>query len=60
MGWGRVANYRYDTHFGGVYYLYLRGMKGNNRSGVYFTDIDTEMLNRLDNLFTAPEGLSHV
>jgi exodeoxyribonuclease V beta subunit len=33
----RLAGYRYDTHFGGVHYLFLRGMRPENgcRYGVY-------------------------
>lgn len=30
-----VPEYDYDTHFGGVYYLFLRGMKGEGSDGVY-------------------------
>ena len=47
----RVLNYKPDTHFGGVYYLYLRGMSGNRQTGVYFSPIDEDLLNRLDGLF---------
>ncbi|CAL1240245.1 exodeoxyribonuclease V subunit beta [Candidatus Methylocalor cossyra] len=32
----RVADYRYETHFGGVYYLFLRGIKPGQRTGIYW------------------------
>ncbi len=32
----RVTDYQYDRDFGGVIYLFLRGMNGINQSGVYF------------------------
>lgn len=32
-----IPDYKYDTHFGGIYYLYLRGMEwGKSRNGIYF------------------------
>ncbi|UZE94618.1 exodeoxyribonuclease V subunit beta [Alkalimarinus alittae] len=47
----RIEDYTPETHFGGVYYLYLRGMGVNGQAGVYFSSIETELLNRLDELF---------
>lgn len=48
----RLPNYQYETHFGGVYYLFLRGMdptlEGN---GVFFTRPDTGFITALDRLF---------
>jgi exodeoxyribonuclease V beta subunit len=33
---GRIADYDYDRHFGGVYYLFLRGMRPDaGRNGIY-------------------------
>ncbi|HPC39489.1 MAG TPA: UvrD-helicase domain-containing protein [Spirochaetota bacterium] len=32
-----IPDYQYDFHFGGIYYLYLRGMEyGNPHTGIYF------------------------
>lgn len=31
----RLANYDYDAHFGGIYYLFLRGMDGASSRGVF-------------------------
>lgn len=34
----RIPNYDYETHFGGVYYFFLRGMNGrSDGEGVFFT-----------------------
>ncbi|WP_051275369.1 exodeoxyribonuclease V subunit beta [Aestuariibacter salexigens] len=50
----RIDNYHPATHFGGVYYLYLRGMSSRNKnySGVFSTAIDVDLLTRLDNCFS--------
>jgi len=45
----RLPDYDYGRHFGGVYYLFLRGMHpdaGDN--GVYFTRPDAGLIERLD------------
>ncbi|MFD2166885.1 exodeoxyribonuclease V subunit beta [Thalassotalea euphylliae] len=51
----RLANYSPEAHFGGIFYLYLRGMNGDGTSGVYYADVQPEELNRLDNIFAAKE-----
>ncbi len=51
-----VENYNVEKHFGGVYYLYLRGMTNNEQhlgSGVYFRDITMKELTHLDELFSS-------
>jgi exodeoxyribonuclease V beta subunit len=50
----RLSNYERSTHFGGVYYLFLRGMspKFAVGSGVYNTKISDEVWTLLDNMFT--------
>lgn len=32
----RIPGFEYDRHFGGVYYLFLRGMQAGSGSGIYF------------------------
>ena len=65
-------SYDYDTHFGGVYYLFLRGMEldggaegmvGDNASrdksalpGVYFARPEKALIERLDALMGAQVG----
>ncbi|WP_411992958.1 exodeoxyribonuclease V subunit beta [Agarivorans sp. DSG3-1] len=53
----RLPNYDYQQHFGGVYYLFLRGMSGaddspiTDRQGVYFSRPEPEFIEHLDQLF---------
>ena len=32
----KIENFDYDTHFGGVLYLFVRGVRINNTTGIYF------------------------
>ncbi|MDP7360881.1 MAG: exodeoxyribonuclease V subunit beta [Pseudomonadales bacterium] len=49
----RVSGYDYDVHFGGAYYLFLRGMAGREHpgEGVYFDRPVKPLLQQLDVLF---------
>jgi exodeoxyribonuclease V, beta subunit len=47
----RDANYDYKTHFGGVFYCFLRGMNGENQHGVFFDKPDYALIQALENLF---------
>ena len=50
----RIADYRYDDHFGGVIYLFLRGVDAADpRSGIFSTRPDAELIDKMDNLFAA-------
>lgn len=53
-----LPNYDPEIHFGGVYYLYLRGMHPENESGegVFYTDIPLSVLNQLDGIFASKNG----
>ena len=43
----RISNYDYDTHFGGVYYFFLRGMNGKtDGEGVFFTRPEKSQLEK--------------
>ncbi|WP_207061847.1 exodeoxyribonuclease V subunit beta [Motiliproteus sp. SC1-56] len=55
---GRVPDYQPGRHFGGVYYLYLRGMAAGRTSGIYHTAIDETLLDALDALFQGAAGAS--
>ena len=52
-----IVDYTPEAHFGGVYYLYLRGMHPSNTNGegVFFTPIDSATLQALDRLFSGSE-----
>jgi len=49
----RVPGYQYATHFGGAYYLFLRGMRPDSGmdAGVWFDRPDSALVERLDGLF---------
>ena len=47
----RLPDYNYETHFGGVYYLYLRGMRIENETGVFFTVPESCFIEQLNHLF---------
>lgn len=32
----RVSGYSYESHFGGVYYLFLRGLQASARTGIFY------------------------
>ena len=47
----RIPDFNYDIHFGGVVYLFLRGIRNVENSGGIFTEKPTvEVLDRLENL----------
>lgn len=56
----RLPGYAYDKHFGGVFYLFLRGMQGRDGdgSGVYFHRPPGELIETLDGLLSgsSPAG----
>ncbi len=49
----RITHYDPEIHFGGVYYLYLRGMSTQNNEyyGIFHTAIETSLLNQLEKAF---------
>ena len=53
----RVPDYDYDKHFGGVFYLFLRGMtatgedSGNTTLGVFSNRPERELIEKMDQLF---------
>ncbi len=55
----RLPAYSYNQHFGGVYYLFLRGIApACGRNGVFFDRPSLEMVEGLSAILTAPEELS--
>lgn len=53
----RIADYHYEQHFGGVYYLFLRGMQVSSATdyGVFYTRPSHEFIQALDDLFAGNE-----
>jgi exodeoxyribonuclease V beta subunit len=55
----RLNNYDAKQHFGGVYYLYLRGMSADKNkmgNGIFYRAISVQELSRLDQLFLGQES----
>jgi exodeoxyribonuclease V beta subunit len=49
----RLPNYQFEEHFGGVRYLFLRGMQANQAMSAVFSDLpDKTLLNKLAAIFT--------
>lgn len=48
----RLPDYDYAKDFGGVFYLFLRGMNGESQNGVYFCRPEFAFIQQLDDLFT--------
>ncbi|MBF0264291.1 MAG: exodeoxyribonuclease V subunit beta [Gammaproteobacteria bacterium] len=53
----RLSDYEPGKHFGGVYYLYLRGMSSGNKNyeGVYYTGVSEDLLAELDAIVDGAE-----
>ncbi|MXP56728.1 hypothetical protein, partial [Pantoea sp. Mhis] len=48
----RLNDYQYEKDFGGVFYLFLRGMNGIScDNGVFYTRPKYNLIVQLDNLF---------
>ncbi len=49
----RMVDYDYEQHFGGVFYLFLRGitLDGANRQGIFYHRPSQSLIKALDNLF---------
>lgn len=48
----RLADYDYERHFGGVIYLFLRGVDGDaGQQGIFATRPDPELITAMDALF---------
>lgn len=57
----RINGYQYQQHFGGVFYLFLRGMGGEQPdNGVFFTRPEEDFIRSLDHLFAGNEGMTDV
>lgn len=46
----RKADYDYEQHFGGVYYLFLRGVRSESNSGIFNARPSLELLTELETL----------
>ena len=50
----RIHNFDYSIHFGGVYYLFVRGIGSDSSKGIFYDLPDEDLLKRLDAFFSEP------
>ncbi|MCF7837727.1 MAG: exodeoxyribonuclease V subunit beta [Candidatus Marinimicrobia bacterium] len=53
---GRLRDYDYDRHFGGVFYLFLRGIGGDGARGIFHDRPPRGLIQRLATFFTGDAG----
>jgi exodeoxyribonuclease V beta subunit len=46
----RLPNFNYDKHFGGVIYLFVRGVRSNGDTGIYTNSPTAEQLRFLEDI----------
>ena len=46
-----IPNYDYETHFGGVLYLFVRGIREDQSTGIFFTKPAKEFILQLNDCF---------
>ena len=51
----RLENFDYDTHFGGVIYMFLRGNRAGESTGIYTNKPSLEQVQHLERLFYKSE-----
>ena len=50
----RIHDFDYSTHFGGVYYLFVRGIGNDSSKGIFYDFPDADLLEQLDAFFSEP------
>jgi exodeoxyribonuclease V beta subunit len=43
-----MPNYSYETHFGGAFYLFVRGINEKGPEGIYFDRPDEALIQKLN------------
>lgn len=43
----RIPDFRYDDHFGGVIYLFLRGVRSDGETGIFYTKPKEELIDKI-------------
>ncbi|SJL82188.1 exodeoxyribonuclease V subunit beta [Vibrio palustris] len=46
----RVQSYDYEKHFGGIYYVFLRGVNRQSKQGIFYTRPPQALISELDQL----------
>jgi exodeoxyribonuclease V beta subunit len=48
----RKPDFNYETEFGGVFYLFLRGVRNDGNYGVFFHKPEFDIIDQLSNIMT--------
>ncbi|MCL9782225.1 exodeoxyribonuclease V subunit beta [Vibrio sp. S4M6] len=48
----RLPNYQYEQHFGGVYYIFLRGVTPSSDNGIFYHKPSYSLIQEMDALFS--------
>ena len=54
----RVTDYNYESHFGGVYYLFVRGMRPGSSNGVWFDKPPFALIDALDQMMQTTQAVA--
>jgi exodeoxyribonuclease V beta subunit len=46
----RLPNFDYETHFGGVFYLFLRGVRKEGQTGIYFNKPSAQLIQKMESI----------
>jgi exodeoxyribonuclease V beta subunit len=47
----RIPNFDYEKHFGGVIYMFVRGVREGKNTGIYFNRFDLPIYQSVENCF---------
>ena len=48
----RKPDFNYETEFGGVFYLFLRGIRNDGNDGLFFLKPEVGIIDQLSNILT--------
>ena len=54
----KIPNFDFEAQFGGVIYLFLRGVRENQSSGVYFQKVTLTEVERMESVFSSDLNFS--
>ena len=46
----KIKDFDYNKHFGGAYYLFLRGLRDSKNTGVYYNKPKKELIDKIENI----------
>ncbi|AXN02052.1 Exodeoxyribonuclease V beta chain [Candidatus Purcelliella pentastirinorum] len=47
----KMKNYKFEKNFGGIFYLFIRGINNNNKHGIFFKKIKFNFVNEFNKFF---------